>query len=96
MEALKLHVLAAALELELERSLGEALPLFAMALFSRPDSADARLLAANYLDPVGDSAVLERVRFGLALHGVVDHDVVSESMRRFFCFRRISFLLTDY
>ena len=47
MEALKLHVLAAALELELERSLGEALPLFAMALFSRPDSADARLNAAK-------------------------------------------------
>ena len=62
MEALKLHVLGAALSLELAASLGETLPLFALALFSRPDSKNARDLALNYLNPIGDSSTLERVR----------------------------------
>ena len=49
MEALKLHVLGAALHLELAGSLGETLPLFALAMFARPDSKSARELALNYL-----------------------------------------------
>lgn len=61
MEALKLHVLSAALSLELAESLGETLPLFALALFARPDSKTTKQLIANYLNPIGDSATLERV-----------------------------------
>jgi hypothetical protein len=67
MEALKLHVLRAALSLELAESLGETLPLFALALFSRPDSKTAKQLALNYLNPIGDSATLERVNISLYL-----------------------------
>lgn len=62
MEAIKLHALGAALNLELSNTLGDTLPLFALALFTRPDSKTARDLAVNYLNPVGDSATLERVR----------------------------------
>lgn len=62
MEAIKLHVLGAALSLELAGSLGETLPLFALALFARPDSKSARDLALNYLNPIGDASTLERVR----------------------------------
>jgi len=65
MEALKLHVLSAALSLELAETLGEALPLFALALFSRPDSKTAKQLIVNYLNPIGDSATLERAEFYL-------------------------------
>lgn len=61
MEALKLHVLSAALSLELADALGDALPLFALALYSRPDSKTARDLALNYLNPIGDSNTLQRV-----------------------------------
>lgn len=67
MEALKLHVLGAALSLELAESLGETLPLFALALFSRPDSKTAKQLALNYLNSIGDSATLERVNISLYL-----------------------------
>ena len=63
MEAMKLHVLSAALSLELADNLGDALPLFALALFSRPDSKNVKNLALNYLNPIGDSTTLERVIF---------------------------------
>ena len=62
-EALKLHILSAALSLELADSLGDALPLFALALFARNDSKSAHDLAINYINPIGDSAVLERVSY---------------------------------
>jgi len=71
MEALKLHVLGAALSLELADSLGETLPLFALALFSRPDSKTAKQLMLNYLNPVGDSATLERVNIYFILSSVL-------------------------
>jgi hypothetical protein len=61
MEALKLHMLSAALNLKLADSLGDSLPLFALGLFSRPDSKNVKGLAANYLNPIGDSATLQRV-----------------------------------
>ena len=71
MEALKLHVLGAALSLELADSLGETLPMFALALFSRPDSKTAKQLVLNYLNPVGDSATLERVNIYFILSSVL-------------------------
>ena len=71
MEALKLHVLGAALSLELADSLGETLPMFALALFSRPDSKTAKQLVLNYLNPVGDSATLERVNIYVILSSVL-------------------------
>ena len=71
MEALKLHVFGAALSLELADSLGETLPMFALALFSRPDSKTAKQLVLNYLNPVGDSATLERVNIYVILSSVL-------------------------
>lgn len=65
MEAIKLHVLSAALSLELADNLGDALPLFALALFSRPDSKNVKSLALNYLDPIGDSITLDRAEYYL-------------------------------
>ena len=62
MEALKLHMLSSALSLELADSLGDALPLFALGLFSRPDSKNVKGLTLNYLNPIGDSATLQRVK----------------------------------
>ena len=64
MEAIKLYVLSAALGLELADTLGDALPLFALALFSRVDSKKAKDLALNYLNPIGDSTTLDKVRSG--------------------------------
>lgn len=61
MEALKLHMLSAAFNLELADTLGEALPLFALGLFSRPDSKNVKGLTVNYLNPIGDSITLQRV-----------------------------------
>lgn len=63
MEALKLHMLNAALNLNLADLLGDALPLFALGLFTRPDSKNVKELTVNYLNPIGDSATLQRVRF---------------------------------
>lgn len=65
MEAMKLYVLSAALSLELADNLGDALPLFALALFSRPDSKNVKSLALNYLNPIGDSTTLERAEYYL-------------------------------
>lgn len=61
MEALKLHMLSAALNLNLADSLGDSFPLFALGLFSRPDSKNVKGLAMNYLNPIGDSTTLQRV-----------------------------------
>lgn len=65
MEGLKLHVLSAALSLELSSTLDDALPLFALALFARKDSKNTKDLALNYLNAVGDSTTLEKVIFYL-------------------------------
>lgn len=73
MEAMKLHVLSAALSLELADNLGDALPLFALALFSRPDSKNVKSLALNYLNPIGDSTTLERVTFLSIIFGIFVH-----------------------
>lgn len=63
MEAIKLHMLNAAFNLELADSLGDTLPLFALGLFSRPDSKSVKALTINYLNSVGDSTTLQRVSF---------------------------------
>ncbi|XP_057373987.1 uncharacterized protein LOC130694896 [Daphnia carinata] len=75
MEALKLHMLNAALNLQLTDSLGDALPLFALGLFARPDSKNVKELTINYLNPIGDSATLQRAEYyllGFALHARID------------------------
>lgn len=61
MEAIKLHMLATAFNLELAESLDETLPLFALGLFSRPGCKNVKGLTINYLNPIGDSTTLERV-----------------------------------
>lgn len=61
MEALKIHVLSGALSLELASALGDALPRFALDLFLRPDSRNARELSINYLNCIGDSSTLQKV-----------------------------------
>ena len=61
MEALKIHVLSGALSLELASALGDALPRFALDLFSRPDSRNAKELTINYLNSIGDSTTLQKV-----------------------------------
>lgn len=65
MEALKIHVLSAALSLELGSALGDALPGFALDLFSRPDARNIKDVAMNYLNPVGDSATLQKVSLSI-------------------------------
>lgn len=62
MEALKLHMLSAALNLDLADSLGDALPLFALGLFSRPGSKSVQGLTLNYLNRIGDTTCLQRVK----------------------------------
>ena len=70
MEALKLHGLSAALNLQLADSLGDALPCFALQLFASstaagsPSSSGATNspdVSVNYINAVGDSTVLQRV-----------------------------------
>lgn len=61
-EAVKLHMLAAALDLHAAATKGDILPLFAMIMFARHSSPNPRLLLKNHLNPVGDTAGLEQVR----------------------------------
>ena len=84
MEAMKLYVLSAALSLELADNLGDALPLFALALFSRPDSKNVKSLALNYLNPIGDSTTLERVN--CSLHkSILYIEIIRKEFRSLFC-----------
>jgi len=67
MEAVKLHMLAAAVELERHQQSQEA-PLFATLLFARDTSATPRQLMSNHLNHVGDSGGLEQVEMFLLGH----------------------------
>uniref|UniRef100_A0A0P4W417 OTU domain-containing protein n=1 Tax=Scylla olivacea TaxID=85551 RepID=A0A0P4W417_SCYOL len=60
-EAVKLHMLAAALDLHAANTCGESVPLFAMIMFARHSSMTPRDLLRNHLNPVGDTAGLEQV-----------------------------------
>ncbi|XP_066982080.1 uncharacterized protein [Macrobrachium rosenbergii] len=59
-EAVKLHMLAAALDLHIGNNNGDNVPLFAMIMFARHSSLTPRDLLKNHLNPVGDSAGLEQ------------------------------------
>ncbi|XP_045120345.1 uncharacterized protein LOC123509836 isoform X9 [Portunus trituberculatus] len=59
-EAVKLHMLAAALDLHAANTCGESVPLFAMIMFARHSSMTPRDLMKNHLNPVGDTAGLEQ------------------------------------
>lgn len=60
-EAVKLHMLAAAINLHTDNNNGSSVPLFAMIMFARHSSPTPRDLLRNHLNPVGDSAGLEQV-----------------------------------
>ncbi|XP_042216421.1 uncharacterized protein LOC121862318 isoform X3 [Homarus americanus] len=59
-EAVKLHMLATALDLYVSNNNGENVPLFAMIMFARHSSLTPRDLLRNHLNPVGDTAGLEQ------------------------------------
>lgn len=67
-EAVKLHMLAAALDLHAANACGESVPLFAMIMFARHSSMTPRDLLRNHLNPVGDTAGLEQVEMFLLGH----------------------------
>ncbi|KAK8395400.1 hypothetical protein O3P69_006209 [Scylla paramamosain] len=67
-EAVKLHMLAAALDLHAANTCGESVPLFAMIMFARHSSMTPRDLLRNHLNPVGDTAGLEQVEMFLLGH----------------------------
>ncbi|XP_045120346.1 uncharacterized protein LOC123509836 isoform X10 [Portunus trituberculatus] len=67
-EAVKLHMLAAALDLHAANTCGESVPLFAMIMFARHSSMTPRDLMKNHLNPVGDTAGLEQVEMFLLGH----------------------------
>lgn len=67
-EAVKLHMLAAALDLHAANVNGESVPLFAMIMFARHSSLTPRDLLRNHLNPVGDTAGLEQVEMFLLGH----------------------------
>lgn len=60
-EAVKLHMLAAALDLHAASVSGESVPLFAMIMFARHSSLTPQDLLRNHLNPVGDTGGLEQV-----------------------------------
>ncbi|XP_037068017.1 ubiquitin thioesterase otulin-like isoform X2 [Pollicipes pollicipes] len=68
MEAVKLHMLAAAVQLERDQSALQTVPLFATLLFARDTSATPRDLMANHLNLVGDSGGLEQIEMFLLGH----------------------------
>ncbi|XP_066982085.1 uncharacterized protein [Macrobrachium rosenbergii] len=67
-EAVKLHMLAAALDLHIGNNNGDNVPLFAMIMFARHSSLTPRDLLKNHLNPVGDSAGLEQIEMFLMGH----------------------------
>lgn len=60
-EAVKLHMLVAALDLHACNNNGDTVPLFAMIMFARHSSQTPRDLVRNHLNHVGDTAGLEQV-----------------------------------
>lgn len=60
-EAVKLHMLVAALDLHAANISGDNVPLFAMIMFARHTSLTPKDLMRNHLNPVGDTAGLEQV-----------------------------------
>ena len=61
-EAVKLHMLVAALQLFATSSCGGSVPLFAMIMFARQSSETPEQLMKNHLNVVGDTGGLEQVR----------------------------------
>ncbi|XP_069945000.1 uncharacterized protein [Cherax quadricarinatus] len=61
-EAVKLHMLASALDLYISNNNGDNVPLFAMIMFARHSSLTPKDLVRNHLNPVGDTAGLEQDR----------------------------------
>ncbi|KAK7068053.1 hypothetical protein SK128_023208 [Halocaridina rubra] len=64
-EAVKLHMLAAALDLHVGNNNGDNVPLFAMIMFARHSSQTPKDLLRNHLNPVGDTAGLEQIEMFL-------------------------------
>lgn len=67
-EAVKLHMLAAALDLHVGNNRGDNIPLFAMIMFARHSSLTPKDLVRNHLNPVGDTAGLEQIEMFLMGH----------------------------
>ncbi|XP_042862987.1 uncharacterized protein LOC122247622 isoform X6 [Penaeus japonicus] len=59
-EAVKLHMLATALDLHIGNNNGDNVPLFAMIMFARHTSLTPRDFVKNHLNLVGDTAGLEQ------------------------------------
>lgn len=60
-EAVKLHMLATALDLHIGNNNGDNVPLFSMIMFARHTSLTPRDFVKNHLNLVGDTAGLEQV-----------------------------------
>ncbi|XP_071512736.1 uncharacterized protein [Panulirus ornatus] len=67
-EAIKLHMLAAAINLHTDNNNGSSVPLFAMIMFARHSSLTPKDLLKNHLNPVGDTAGLEQIEMFLMGH----------------------------
>ncbi|XP_043234321.1 uncharacterized protein LOC122387834 isoform X2 [Amphibalanus amphitrite] len=71
MEAVKLHMLAEAVQLERDQARTDrTVPLFAMLLFARDTSSTPRELMVNHLNHVGDSGGLEQIEMFLLGHAL--------------------------
>ncbi|XP_069997788.1 uncharacterized protein [Penaeus vannamei] len=67
-EAVKLHMLATALDLHIGNNNGDNVPLFSMIMFARHTSLTPRDFVKNHLNLVGDTAGLEQIEMFLMGH----------------------------
>ena len=65
MEAVKILMLASAIKLHKLMSYEKHVPVFAMILFARDTSSDARQFMERHLNAVGSTGGLEQVSYGL-------------------------------
>ncbi|XP_047739860.1 uncharacterized protein LOC108678441 isoform X3 [Hyalella azteca] len=69
-EAVKLHMLASALQLHSVNACGGNVPLFAMIIFARETSQNPEQFLRNHLNCVGDTAGLEQIEMFLLGHSL--------------------------
>ncbi|XP_076045085.1 uncharacterized protein LOC143027610 isoform X2 [Oratosquilla oratoria] len=67
-EAIKLHMMMAAVDLYQRNISGDSVPLFAMIMFARQSSETPKEFLANHLNAVGDTAGLEQIEMFLLGH----------------------------